>query len=108
MTNIGSIHDSANICAIENILTSPVHLVHTPTTLPTSPIFNYGRESYPLSPSHDSSEESVTPKGNPKPHDNPSNPVPNVLADPDSDPSLSDFSSSNSSDSPDNKYYKQR
>ena len=35
---------------------------------------------------------------NPKPHNNPPKPAPNVPADPDMDPSLSDYSSSDSSD----------
>ena len=80
-------------------MTSPVHLVHTPPLVPASPIFTYGKSSDPPSPSHDSSEESVTPKVITKPRDNPPNIVPNVPADPDLDPSLSDLSSPDSSDS---------
>ena len=76
-----------------------VHLVHTPPLVPASPIFTYGIASDPTSPFHDSSAEIVTPKGNPKPHNNTPNEVPNVLAEPDSDPSLSDSSSSDLSDS---------
>ena len=33
-TNIRSINDSADICTIEKILLSPVHLVHTPYPVP--------------------------------------------------------------------------
>ena len=50
----------------------------------------------------------MTPKVNHNPHNNPPNPVPNVPADLDSDPSLSYSSSSYSSDSSDDEYYKQR
>ena len=53
------------------------------------------------SPSHDSSEESVTPKGNLTPRKNPPNMVTNVGYYPYLDPSLSD-----SSDLSDDKYYK--
>ena len=56
-TNIGSIHDSANTCAIEKILASPVH-----STVPASPIISYGSASDPLSSLYGSSSESVTPK----------------------------------------------
>ena len=49
----------------------------------------------------------MTPKGNHKPRDNPPNPWPNLPADPDSDPNLSDSSLSESYDSSDDKYYKQ-
>ena len=49
----------------------------------------------------------MTPKGNPKPRKNPTNMVPSVPADPDSDPSFSDSSLSESSDSSDEDYYKQ-
>ena len=101
--NIGSIHDSSYISAIEKILAMTVHyLVHA------SPIFTYGRASDPPSPSHDSSEESVPPKGNPKLCNNPINPVLYVSADPELDPSLKYSSSLYSSDSSYNKYYKQR
>ena len=51
-----------------------------------SPIFTYESASDPPSPPHISLSESVTPKGNTKPHNNPPNSVPNVPADPDSDP----------------------
>ena len=67
-----------------------------------------GSESEPPSPPHDSSVESVTPKGNHKPRNNPPNPVPNVPSDPDSDPSLSHHSLSESYDSSDDEYYKLR
>ena len=53
-TKIGSIHDLADILEIENILSSPVHLVHKPYPVPAPPIFTHGTESYPLSPSHES------------------------------------------------------
>ena len=62
----------------------------------------------PTLPSHDSSAESVTPKGIPNPCNNPTNPLPYVPDDLDSDPSLSDSSSSDSSDSSDGDYYNQR
>ena len=48
--NIGSINDLSNIHAIEKILSSLVHLVHTPYPVPNPRIFTYGRESDPLSP----------------------------------------------------------
>ena len=79
-TNIESIHDSANICAIEKILTSTVH-----STVPTLPIFLYGRASDLPSPLHESSAESVTHKGNPKPRANLPNMIPNVPDEPDSE-----------------------
>ena len=50
----------------------------------------------------------MTPKGNPTLRNNSSNPAPNVPTDPDSDPSLSDYSLSDSYDSPDGEYSKQR
>ena len=103
MTNIGSIHDSANIRAIEKIMELLVHsLVHA------SLIFSYGSASDPPSPSHDQSAEIVSPKGNPKPHNNPPIPIPYVPADPYSYPNLSDSSLSGSSDSTDENYYKWR
>ena len=52
-----------------------------------SPIFTYGSASDPPSPPYDSSAESVKPKGNTKPHNNPPNPVLNAPDEPDSDPS---------------------
>ena len=61
-TNIGSINDSANICVIENILSSPVHSVHTAYLVLAPPIFNFGTASDPQSPSHDQSSEIVTTK----------------------------------------------
>ena len=99
--NIGSIHDSANICALENILASPVH-----SPVQASPIFTHGIASDPMSPSHDSSAESVTPKLIYKPGDNPPNLVLYVPSDPDSYPILSYYSLSESSNSSDNEYYK--
>ena len=88
---------------MEKILALLVHsLVHT------SPIFNYGIASDPPSPLHDSTEEIVTPRVNPKQYDNPPDTVPNVSSDPDSDPSFSDSSLSESYESSDDKYYKLR
>ena len=54
-TNIGSIHDSKNIRAIEKILSLPIHLVHTPPPVPDPPLFTYGRASDPNSLLHESS-----------------------------------------------------
>ena len=82
-------------------------MVHTSSQVPTPQIFTYGTVSDPQSPSHDSSEKSVTSKGKPTPHKNLPNPVPNVPADSNSYPSLSDYSSSDSSESSDNEYYRQ-
>ena len=103
LTNIRSIHDSDNICAIDKILES---LVHYP--LHASQIFTFGGSSDPPSPPQDSSEESVTPRGNPKPRNNHPNPVTNVPADMDLDPGLSDSSSLESSDSLDEEHSKRR
>ena len=105
-TNIISINHSANIHTIEKILILPVHLVLTPPSVPASPIFYYGIASDPPSPSHDSSSESVTPKLNPLPRNNPPNMVPNITVEPDSDPISSYSSLSDSYDSSDNEYYK--
>ena len=58
LKNIGSIHDSSDICAIEGILSLPVHLVHKSPPVPDLPIFTNGKSSDPPSPSHDLSEES--------------------------------------------------
>ena len=57
---------------------------------------------------HDSSAERVTPKGNSKPRSNPPNKLPYVPAEPDSEPISSDSSSSESPDSLEDAYYKQR
>ena len=81
-------------------------MVHTPPPVPASQIFIYGRSSDPISPSNDSSTESVTPKGNLKPRKNPNNLVTNVPIEPDLDPILLDYSSSDSSESSDDEYYK--
>ena len=108
LTNIGSIHDSADIRAIENTLSSPVNLVYTPSPVPASPIFTYGTVCDPRSSLYGSSVEIMTPKGNPTPYKNPPNPVPNVPSDPDSDTSFSDSSSLDTYDSSDNNYYKQK
>ena len=48
----------------------------------------------------------MTAKVNPNPCKNPPNTVPYIPADPDSDPSFSDYSLSESSESSDNEYYK--
>ena len=99
--NIGSFHNLDNIYAILNILALPVHYpVHA------SSIFTYGIASDPPSPRHDSLAENVTPKVNHKLREDTSNPLPNVPADPDSDPGLSYSSMSNSYDSSDDEYYK--
>ena len=103
LTYIISIHDSDYIHAIHKILASPVH-----SPVHASLIFTYGSTGDPTPPPHDTLTESVTPRDNPRPNKNPPNAVPNVPADPDSDPSSSDFPFSESSDSSDNKYYKQR
>ena len=55
LTTVRSLNNSADIRAIEKILTSPVHLVHTPPLVPASPIVFYGRASDPTSSPHDSS-----------------------------------------------------
>ena len=70
LTNIGSIHDSADIHAIEKILASRVYFL-----VQTSSIFTYGNESDLPSPLHDLSAEIVTREGNPKTRNNPPNPV---------------------------------
>ena len=77
-------------------------LVHSPVH--ASPIFTYGSTSDPPSLPHDSLAEIVTPKGNHKPRENPPNTVPNLPAELDPEPSWSDYSSSESSDSSDNDY----
>ena len=87
--------------------TSLVHSFHLYPPVPAQQTFTYST-SDPPSPSHDSSAESVTTKVNLTPHNNPHNPVPNVPADPGSDPSSSDFTLSDSSKSSDDEYYKQR
>ena len=81
-TNIRSIHDTADICATENILEPLVH-----SQVQASPTFSYGSESDPPSPSHNSSLENMIAKCNTIPRNNPPNPVHNVAADPDSYPS---------------------
>ena len=95
-TNIGSIHYSANIGAIEKILESPVHfLVHA------SPIYTYRSASEPLSPLHDSSGKSWTPKVYHNPCNNPPNPAKYVPTALESHPILSCSFLSDSSDSSD-------
>ena len=86
-TNIRPIHNSENISEIDKILTSPVY-----SPVHASPIFTYGSASNPSSPSYYSSEEVVTPKGNPKPCNNPPNTLLYVPAYLDSDPSFSYYS----------------
>ena len=76
--------------------------------VPDPRIFTYGTASDPQSPSHNSSAENVTPKGNPMPCNNPPNLAPNTPSEPDSDSSSSDSSSVDSYDSSDDEYYKQR
>ena len=129
-----TINDSADVCALNKILewdrnstdavsstvytrtplayvpsiyTSytppPVHLLHPYSLVPPSKTFNYGTSDAP-SPSHDSSSETVTPEKNPMRRKIPTNPVSNIPNDPDSDPILSDFSLSDSSDPSDNDY----
>ena len=129
-TNIVSINDSAEICALHQIFSwyrylkdaeaskfsnrtltykSLIHISHTPYLVhplhfyhlvPAAQIFTY-ETSDPPSPSHDSSSESVTPKGNPITRKDPPNPVPNVPSDPESNTSLSDSYSLSLSDSSD-------
>ena len=71
-----------------------------------SPNLTYGIAYEPSSPPHSFLEETVTPDRIPKPHNNPLNPVPNVPAYPDSDPSSSNFILSESSESSGDEYYK--
>ena len=97
----------AYILSIHTAHTSyPLHLLHFYPPIPDPQTFTYGI-SDPTSPSYESSTESVTPKRNPIPRNNPPNFVPNVPADPDSDQILSDSSSSNSFKSSHVKYTKQ-
>ena len=86
-------------------MSSPLHLVYIPSPEPAPNIFTFGKASDPQSPSHESSAEIETPKVNPTPRNNPTNPVPNVPANTDSDPGLSDSYLYNSSDSSDYDYY---
>ena len=102
-TNIRLIHDTADMCAIENILEPLVH-----SQVKASPTFSYGSESDPPSPLNDSSSEIATPKGNLKPRNNPTNLVLFVPSDSDSDPNSLDSSLSELFDSSENEYYKQR
>ena len=76
-------NDSSNICAIEKILSSPVHLLHIPSPVPSPCIFTYGTASDPRSPSHDSSVEIVAHKSNPTSFNKPPNMLPKVPYDPD-------------------------
>ena len=75
------------------ILLSPVH-----SKVIASDIFMYGSASDPLSPSHESLAEIVTPKGITNPQNNPPNWATNVPDNLDSDPSSSDYSPSDQSD----------
>ena len=86
-------------------MSSPVHLVHTPSTVPAPWIFTYGTSGEPWSSSHDSLVEIVTTKLNPTTRNNPPSPVTNVPSDPDSDSSSSYSSSSDSSYLSDDEYY---
>ena len=110
-TNPTTINDSADFHALNKILSCygdlkdtkahasptrtnnhvlPVKFVHKPSPVPDSQTcFTNGTASDPQSPYHDSSEEIVTPKGNPTPRNKPPNLVPNVPDDPDSDTSPS-------------------
>ena len=102
-TNIGSIHVSTNIHAKEKILELTVNY-----TVPSSPIFLYVSASDPSPLSHESPEESVIPKEITKPRNKPPNLVLYVPADPYSDTSLSNSSSSEPYDSSDDEYYERR
>ena len=133
-----TINDSADVCALNKILewdrdstdaassmvytrtplayvpsiyTSytppPVHSLHPYSLVPASKTFNYGTSDAP-SPSHDSSSESMTLKGNPTTCNKPNNLVPNVPADPYLNPISSYSPSSYSSDLSYNEYSKQR
>ena len=55
--------------------------------VPAPLIFIYGTTRDPQSPSHDSSAETMKPKGNTTPRNNPPNMVPKVPPEPYSDPS---------------------
>ena len=101
--NIRSIHYAADIRAIKKIVALSVH-----SLLHVSPIFHYRIASDPLSPSHDSPSESMTPKGNSKPRKNPPNTLPDVPYYLDSDPSLPYSSLLESSDLSDENYHNQR
>ena len=98
---------------------SLVHLVHTPSPVPDQQNFTFGTNEPgdPPPPSHESSEESMTPKpkiptpekypSNPTPRNNPPNLVPNIPAKPGSDTSLSYSPLMNSSYSSYDEYSKQ-
>ena len=80
--------------------------LHLYPPLPAPQIFTYGT-SEPTALLHSPSEESVTPKGDPKLCNNPPNLVQSVIADPYSDPISSCSSLSDSSDLSDNDHSKQ-
>ena len=109
--------EASDFSTITLLVHNYVSLVHT-----SSPIYPY----YPIPapyhisifthvsiepppPLHDtsSSPASVAPKDDPTPRNNPPNPVPNVPADPDSDPISSYSTSLDSSKSSDSRYHKQ-
>ena len=100
---MGSIYDSYDIHAIDKILASPVN-----SPVQYSRIFNYVSASDPLWPPYDSSAESETHRVNTKTRNNPPNLVTNVPSDPYSDQSLSYSSLSESYDSSEDGYYKQK
>ena len=92
--------NAANVTFYKRTTTcaSSIHTYHTPFSINalhsyppvmTPQIFTYETSDPPL-PLHDSSAESVTPKGNPTLRNNLPNLVPNVPSDPDSDPVSSD------------------
>ena len=87
---------------MEKILALPVN-----SPVHASPIFTYLGASDPPSLSHNSLAEILSPKVNPKPRNNPPNTVLYVPSDLDSNPGLSDYSSSESSDLSDGEYFKQ-
>ena len=93
---------------VQNISSLLVYLVHTPYLVPTTGIFTYGTASDPRSPSHEPSTESVTPKGNTTLRNKPPNLLPNVPAELYSEPSSSNYSSSDLSDSSYGEFYKRR
>ena len=95
-TFVSLVHKSSPVHSYPQVL-APRHtpIITSGTSDPPSPLCDL-----PPSPA------SVTPTGNPTPHNNTPNPVPNIPSGPDSDPSLSDSSSLNSYDSSDDGYLK--
>ena len=80
--------------------------MHSYPTVTATLTFTYRTSEPPLTP-HDSSVESVTSKVNPTPRNNPTNLLPNVLADLDPYPIVSDSSPSESYDLSDDDYSQQ-